>query len=215
MGHFMLSFKTTRSSDLPLRRHCTLPIALFALSVACFAGMGAPTLALAQTQVVNPNSSLLPPSRDEVGDQEFQTWTLSKLPAQSYMREVYWQHPTDTPAFFRDSLLQIVARTYYLTRDNFNGSRAQAFTGGGWIAFRSGLIGNVFGMHAALYTSQKFFAPDGEGGTRLLTAEQDPINVVGQIYGRVQILDQELRGGRMLVDTPLINPSDNRMVPNT
>jgi hypothetical protein len=31
----------------------------------------------------------------------------------------------------------------------------------------------------------------------------------------VQISDQEFRGGRQLVDTPLINPSDNRMVPNT
>ena len=39
--------------------------------------------------------------------------------------------------------------------------------------------------------------------------------MLGQIYGRVQIYDQELRGGRQLVDTPLINPQDNRMVPNT
>jgi outer membrane porin, OprD family len=31
----------------------------------------------------------------------------------------------------------------------------------------------------------------------------------------VQIGDQEIRGGRQLVDTPLINPQDNRMVPNT
>jgi hypothetical protein len=39
--------------------------------------------------------------------------------------------------------------------------------------------------------------------------------VFGQAYARAQILDQELRGGRQLVDTPLINPQDNRMVPNT
>ena len=39
--------------------------------------------------------------------------------------------------------------------------------------------------------------------------------MLGQIYGRVQIGDQEIRGGRQLVDTPLINPQDNRMVPNT
>ena len=61
----------------------------------------------------------------------------------------------------------------------------------------------------------RFSPRPGEGGTRLLTQEQDPLNVIGQVYGRVQIFDQEIRGGRMLVDTPLINPQDSRMVPNT
>jgi hypothetical protein len=45
--------------------------------------------------------------------------------------------------------------------------------------------------------------------------QQNSIGVLGQIYGRIQIGDQEIRGGRQLVDTPLINPQDNRMVPNT
>ena len=36
------------------------------------------------------------------------------------MNEIYWrQYTADTPAFFRDSLVQFVARTYYLTRDIF------------------------------------------------------------------------------------------------
>jgi hypothetical protein len=39
--------------------------------------------------------------------------------------------------------------------------------------------------------------------------------MLGQLYGRMQVRDQELRGGMQLVDTPLINPQDNRMVPNT
>jgi hypothetical protein len=112
-------------------------------------------------------------------------------------------------------MLQLVARTYDFNKDNFNGSRSNAWTLGGWIAFRSGLIGNIFGIHVAAYTSQPLWAPSGEGGTRLLTETQDPINVIGQAYGRIQIFDQEIRGGRMLVDTPLISPSDNRMVPNT
>jgi hypothetical protein len=43
------------------------------------------------------------------------------------MNEIYWQFSKDTPAFFRDSLLQFVARTYYLTRDNFDGSKSQAW----------------------------------------------------------------------------------------
>jgi hypothetical protein len=160
-------------------------------------------------------SQLLPPSHDEIADQERLSWTLSKFPSQPYMREFYWQLPTDTPAFFRDSLLQVVARSYYLTRDNFDGSRSQAETVGGWIAYRSGLIGNIFGVHGALYTSQPLFAPNDQNGTKLLTSDGSPLNSLGQAYVRAQVQDQEFRYGRQLVDTPLINPQDNRMVPNT
>jgi hypothetical protein len=159
--------------------------------------------------------SLTPPQRDEIADEERGFWTLKKFAPQQYMRELYWQFSPDTPAFFRDSLLQFVARTYYLTRDNFDGSRSQAWTAGGWVAFRSGLIGDTFGVHAAAYTSQPLFAPGDEGGSKLLTPDQQALNSVGQIYGRMQIRDQEVRAGRQLVDTPLINPQDNRMVPNT
>lgn len=160
-------------------------------------------------------SSLVPADRDEVADEDPRTWTLQKLPPQQYMREFYWQSAPDTPAFFRDSLVQIVARTYELNRNNSNGTTAQAWTAGGWLAYRSGLIADMFGVHAAVYTSQPLFAPDGEGGTKLLTPEQSALNVLGQAYARAQISDQEVRGGRQLVDTPLINPQDNRMVPNT
>ena len=167
------------------------------------------------TQTGPAYSSLVPSDRDEIADQDNRTWTLNKLPPQKYMKEIYWQFPEDTPAFFRDSLLQVVARSYYLTRDNSNGTQSQAWTGGGWIAYRSGLIDNMFGVHAAFYTSQPFYAPSDESGSKLLTPEQSSINVLGQAYGRIQIYDQEIRGGRQLVDTPLINPQDNRMVPNT
>jgi hypothetical protein len=158
---------------------------------------------------------LLPADRQEIADEERLSWTLQKFPPQPYMNEIYWQYSRDTPAFFRDSLLQFVARTYYLTRDNADGSRSQAWAGGGWLAFRSGLIGDVFGVHLAGYTSQPIFAPLDEGGTRLLAPPQNSIGALGQVYGRVQLGDQEIRGGRQLVDTPLINPQDNRMVPNT
>ncbi len=163
----------------------------------------------------NSYSVLLPPSREEIADQERLSWSLRKFPSQPYMHEIYWQVPDDTPAFFRDSLLQIVTRTYYLTRDNFDGSRSQAWAVGGWVAYRSGLIGDLFGMHAAFYTSQKLFGPADEDGTKLLAPEQNSLGMLGQAYGRLQLGDQELRGGRQLVDTPLINPQDNRMVPNT
>lgn len=161
------------------------------------------------------NSSLLPADRQEIADEERLSWSLDKFPSQKYMNEIYWQFPSDTPAFFRDSMVQFVSRSYYLTRDNFDGSKSQAWTAGGWLAYRSGLLWDTFGVQAAYYISQPLFAPDDESGTKLLNPEQKPLSMLGQLYGRMQIGDQELRGGMQLVDTPLINPQDNRMVPNT
>jgi hypothetical protein len=160
-------------------------------------------------------SELLPADRDEPADDEGRTWTVNKIPLQPLMNEIYWDFPADTAPFFRDSLVQVVGRTYDLTRDNANGSHSQAWAAGGWLLYRSGLLADLFGIQAAFYTSQKLLAPSGEGGTRLLTADQQPLNALGQLYGRVQAGDQEFRGGRQLVNTPLLNPSDSRMVPNT
>ena len=158
-------------------------------------------------------SQTRPSSREEIADDEPLSWTLKKFPTQKYMNEIYWKPSSDTPAFFRDSMLQFVTRSYYLTRDNFDGSESQAWAGGGWVAFRSGLIANTFGVHAAYYTSQNLFGPEDESGTKLLNPDQNALGMLGQLYGRVQVRDQEFRGGRQLVDTPLINPQDNRMVP--
>ncbi len=131
------------------------------------------------------------------------------------MKEIYWGFPEDSVPFFRDALVQAVGRTYDLTRDNSNGTKTQGWAAGGWLAYRSGLIDDIFGVQAAFYTSQPFIAPSDEPGSKLLTSNQGALNVFGQAYARAQIYDQELRGGRQLVDTPLINPQDSRMVPNT
>jgi outer membrane porin, OprD family len=198
--------RSSKSKQIPRRSELAGSIVVAGWIGFCIGSVGVVTESRAQ--------QLLPADREEIADQERLSWT-QKFPPQPYMNEVYWQYSKDTPAFFRDSLLQFVARTYDLTRDNFNGSKSQAWAAGGWLAFRSGLIGDVFGVHAAVYTSQPIFAPLDEPGTKLLAPPQNPIGVLGQIYGRVQIGDQEIRGGRQLVDTPLINPQDNRMVPNT
>ncbi len=189
------------------------------VAVICVVIVSTTTPSRAQTASASPpgeTSQLVPPDRQEIADQEhLASWTVNKIRPQPYMNEIYWRFPDDTPAFFRDSLVQFVARTYYLTRDNADGTRSQAWAAGGWLAYRSGLIGDIFGVHAAYYTSQKLFGPPDEGGTKLLAPGQNSIGVLGQIYGRAQFGDQEFRGGYQLVDTPLINPQDNRMVPNT
>jgi hypothetical protein len=182
----------------PFRRHVSMGL-LAAGGIEMLVG----SAAVAQAQQLLPEAQqLLPNSHIELADQDRYTWNAKKVPPQPFMNEIYWpQYSAETPAFFRDSFLQFVVRTYDLTRENFDGSKSQAWAAGGWLAFRSGLIGDVFGVHAAAYTSQPIFAPPDEGGTKLLAPVQNSIGVLGQIYGRVQIGDQEIRGGRQLVDT--------------
>jgi hypothetical protein len=148
-------------------------------------------------------SNLLPPDQDELADGEPQIWTVSKIPLQKYIREIYWDFPQDTSPFFRDTLLQVVGRVYELGRDNSEGTESAGWTAGGWLAYRSGLIGDIFGIQAAFYTSQPLIAPKDATGSKLLTPNQGALNVFGQAYARAQLFDQEFRGGRQLVDTPL------------
>jgi len=79
------------------------------------------------------------PTGIEVANERLGSAAAYKLPPQPYMHEVYWrdvmgrEFPADTPPFIRDSLLQIVAPSYYMTRDNLDGT--QAWAAGGWIAY--------------------------------------------------------------------------------
>ena len=104
----------------PKRTRAPGDISLWPLAVGwigiCLGLVGAVTQSQAQ--------QLLPADRTEIADQKRLSWTLQKFPPQPYMNEVCWQYSKETPAFFRDSLLQFVARTYYLTRDNFDGFNA-------------------------------------------------------------------------------------------
>ena len=117
--------------------------------------------------------------------------------------------------FVRDTTLDWHIRTYYLRRDNFDDSRVQAWAGGGWLAYKSGLLANTFHIGATLYTSQPIFAPSDQGGTGLLTNNQDPLNSLGEAYLGAKFSGQSLVVGRQIIDTPLINRRDNRMIPMT
>jgi len=183
--------------------------------IACAGWLAVSNPVQAQDVVTGAHTNFHPLTRDEIADDLHRSVTATGLPPQPYMRELPWVFPPGTPAFFRDSMLQVVARSYYLTSDNFDGSRSRAWAAGGWLGYRSGLIGDVLGVHTAFYTSQRLYGPPDESGTFLLNPEQQPLNMLGQAYARVKVLDQEFRGGRQLVDTPLINPQDNRMVPGT
>jgi len=117
--------------------------------------------------------------------------------------------------FIRDTILDWHIRSYYLDRDNFDDSKVQGWAGGGWLAYKSGLLADTFYIGATLYTSQPIFAPSDHGGTLLLTSNQNALNTLGEAYVGAKFAGHGLVVGRQLIDTPLINRRDNRMIPMT
>jgi len=122
----------------------------------------------------------------------------------------------DTPPFFRDTKLDLKLRTYFLYRDNFDYSLNEAWALGGSLAYRSGWFLDRFSIGAALYTSQPLYAPDPRDGTFLLQSGQEGYTVLGQLYGKIKIVDGNfLNIYRYEYNTPYINKNDSRMTPNT
>jgi len=67
-----------------------------------------------------------------------------------------------------------------------------------------------------LYTSQRLYGPDDRDGALLLKPGQHGYTQVGQLYGRVKLIDDNfINIYRYEYNTPYINKNDNRMTPNT
>jgi hypothetical protein len=122
----------------------------------------------------------------------------------------------DSTPFLRDSKFDINLRTYYLYRDKFDDSLNEAWTVGGALAYQSGWLLDHFDIGAVLYTSQPIYAPDDRDGTLLLKPGQLGYTVVGQLYGRVKVVENNfINIYQYEYNTPYINKQDNRMTPNT
>ena len=95
----------------------------------------------------------------------------------------------DTPAFFRDTKLDFKFRTYYFEQDNTGAGTKEAWAIGGALSYQSGWFLDHFALGAVGYTSQPLSAPRSEDGTLLLGPGQEGYTVLGQIYGRVKLIE--------------------------
>ena len=116
--------------------------------------------------------------------------------------------------FFRDMKLAVYLRTHDFDRDNATGPRSRAWAGGSALAIKTGYLDDWLQLEAAGATSQPLFAPEGEGGTLLLTQNQAEVSSFAIANARMRLTGLEAVLGRQLVKTPYINPQDNRMLPN-
>jgi hypothetical protein len=129
--------------------------------------------------------------------------------------------PREEPAkpihpFLRDQKLDLNLRTYFLSKDKTDNSMSEAWAIGGALRYKSGYLYDFFGVGAAVYTSQPLYAPEERDGTLLLKPGQEGYTVLGQIYGEIKFLpDNVFRFYRQEYNTPYINKNDFRMTPNT
>jgi outer membrane porin, OprD family len=122
----------------------------------------------------------------------------------------------DTPPFFRDTALTLKVRSYYLNQDRPDGTRSEAWTLGGSLAYTSGRYADRLQIGAELFTSQPLYAPEDADGTLLLKPGQEGYTVLGQLYAKLRVGDDDvLTVGRSEFSTPYVNRQFNRMTPNT
>jgi hypothetical protein len=106
-------------------------------------------------------------------------------------------------------------RTFYFDQESTSGVPSVAWALGGWAGLRSPWWGDLLQLEVVGYTSQKLYGPEGKGGTRLLTADQDSITVLGEANASLKVAGQVFSAWRQLINRPFINPNDNRMIPHT
>ena len=156
----------------------------------------------------------LPSSVDEVVTPMDETF---KQPSERVpLTQTFKDKLKETPAFFRDTKLNLNLRTFYFYRDKFDNSQSQAWAIGGSLAYKSGYAFDRFALGATVYTSQPLYAPKDRDGTLLLAPGQEGYTVLGQAYGEIKVVDGVLIDlYRQEYNTPYINKNDVRMTPNT
>ena len=122
----------------------------------------------------------------------------------------------DTPPFFRDTKLDLNLRTFYFRRDKFDDSVSSAWATGGALAYKSGWLLDRLMAGATFYWSEKFYGPQDKDGTLLLKPGQHGYTVLGQLYARLKLFDENFVNlYRYEYNTPFIGKNDVRMTPNT
>ena len=121
----------------------------------------------------------------------------------------------ELPPFVRDTELTLNFRTYYRNNEASPDTFQEAWAAGGWLAYRSGWLADVFSIGAIGYTSLPVYAPDDRDGTLLLKPGQEGFGVVGEAWAKLRYDDHVLTGYRQSVQLGYVNPQDNRMVPHT
>ncbi len=114
-------------------------------------------------------------------------------------------------------------RLYYFTQrnkttgDDYDNIK-ESFAIGGYLKYETPWLGDHFGAAAALYGTAPVTAElnqENQGGTGLLTPDNEGFAVLAEAYFKVRFEQSEARFWRQRIETPFINGNDSRMLPQT
>ena len=192
-----------------------LATALFTVALAFLAMLAVGSSPVMAQEVISQEEPT-PSSVDEVKTPMGRTFEEKEKPPLPRFFPWLKEQLKDTPAFFRDTKLNLNIRTFYFYRDKYDDTKSEAWALGGALAYQSGWFLDHFAVGSVLYTSQRLYGPDDRDGTLLLKPGQHGYTQVGQLYGRVKLIeDNFINIYRYEYNTPYINKNDNRMTPNT
>lgn len=117
--------------------------------------------------------------------------------------------------------LDTTFRTFYFNRDKKQDTPdSVAFTQALMARYHSPYVGNTVNLNASFFGALKLNGETGKGGTGLLRdnadGSQSSYGKLAEIYASIKLPnDGSLDIGRLQLDTPLLNDSDNRATPST
>ena len=118
--------------------------------------------------------------------------------------------------FWADSTVELGLRFYDFTRENGGTRIADATAVGTALSFRSGRWQDRISVGVTWHTSLGLHAPDGLGGSGLLTLDQENLSVLSRAYGELHLTSKAFaRLYRQDFNLPYLNRQDSRMIPNT
>nr|WP_321255207.1 OprD family outer membrane porin [uncultured Pseudodesulfovibrio sp.] len=115
------------------------------------------------------------------------------------------------------------ARMYYFTQrnkttgDDFDNIK-ESLALGGFLKYETPWLADMFGFGAAVYGTAPLSGElnqADEGGTGLLTSNNEGFAVLGEAYFKARYSQTEMRLWRQRLETPFINSNDSRMIPQT
>ncbi|EGB14873.1 outer membrane porin [Pseudodesulfovibrio mercurii] len=115
------------------------------------------------------------------------------------------------------------ARLYYFTQRNKGTGQEfdvikESLALGGWLKYETPWLEDHLGLGVALYGTAPLTGelnqPD-QGGTGLLTSDNEGFAVVGEAYVKARYEKTEARIWRQRIETPFINSNDSRMLPQS
>jgi hypothetical protein len=167
-----------------------------------------------QTLVATALASLVPPGTSLAGDAAGSPARAASSP-EAGAPEAH-EAPAAVPRFLRDTGLSLRLRSHYVDFQPVSGAEREAWALGGWIAYRSGWLGDALQVGATLFGSAPAYAPADKADTLLLAPGKEGYHVLGEAFAALRYgADVQLKAYRQTVDQPYVNRQDNAMTPNT